>query len=220
MTLSLAPGISFCTVDETRVFLDRNRDRYFALGVEANSAFDSLGSSKESASSASLAHLVQTGILADDPFGGCPRPCRAVETHTSPLDDDPHPSAPLLSAIISAASIRRATIELKLRGFARICDSVAAATPHPRDSRVLDYHQATRIAARFSRAVRLTGAFEQCLPIAIATVRFCRRRNYDAQFVIGVKTRPFQAHAWVSARGIVITDRSSTAALFTPILTL
>ncbi|WP_066588427.1 lasso peptide biosynthesis B2 protein [Sphingomonas pruni] len=203
------------------MFLDRNRDRYFSLGETADAAFDSLGSSGRGAAlEAGLAKLVEAGILVEDPFGDFPRPCPPISVHTSPLDDDPHLAAPLIGAVLGAASIQRATIELKLRGFARLCDSVAAAAPPPRGARSLDPHAATRIAARFARAVRLTGAFEQCLPIAIATVRFCRGRHYDAQLVIGVKTRPFQAHAWVSAQGMILTDRTSTAKLFTPILIL
>jgi hypothetical protein len=38
--------------------------------------------------------------------------------------------------------------------------------------------------------------------------------------VIGVKLRPFQAHAWVVCDGSLISDPLATITPFTPILTL
>lgn len=220
MSLTLAPGISFCIADGARVFLDRNRDRYFSLGEAADAAFTSIGSRSGAGHSAQLDALLAAGILINDAHGECPRPCRSVELVSSPLDDDPHLAVAFFAALTSVASIRLAQRALSVHGLAGVCRNIEQFTVPARDARPIGPGDCTAIAARFARAKRIAGAYEQCLPIAIAMIRFCRGRRFAAQLVIGVRTRPFQAHAWVSTDGTVLTDQTAVAQQFTPILIL
>lgn len=221
MPLALAPDISFCTIDGTRIFLDRRRDRYFSLAPEADAAFAALEEQRAGAHHAArLAVLADGGVLVDDPCGEAPRPCPSVTIRSSPLDEDPHLPAPFLAALSSAAAIRAARRDLRARGFAHICQSVERLAAPARQARPMGANDLSATAGRIARATRIAGAFEQCLPLAVATIRFCRRRGFAAQFVIGVKLHPFQAHAWVSAGGSVLTDQSATVRQFTPILVL
>lgn len=222
MPLALAPGISFCELDGARIFLDRERDRYFSLGPEAAVAFATIGQRAPGSAedAAVLDRLVASGILVRDPHGEAPRPCRTIAVKSSPLDDDPHLPAATTAVLVAAQSISRAQIALKLFGFARACRSVADMAPGSRHAQAISPRVQAELAGRFAGAARLVGAFEKCLPTSLAMIRFCRGRDYDAQLVIGVKTRPFQAHAWVSTNGVVLTDTTETARQFTPILIL
>lgn len=221
MPLALAPGISFCSVEGTRIFLDRKRDRYFSFGPATDAAFDTLGTRNRTPEQKSrLQLLVESGILVDTQFGEAPRPCRTAPVTSSPLDDDPQLPATKRAVLVSAVAIRKARVLLKLRGFDHACQAIAALDPGRRHAIPIGAGEQAKIAGRFAAAARLAGAFERCLPISLAMARFCRLREYDVQFVIGVKTRPFQAHAWVSTDGVVLSDGTATTSQFTPILIL
>jgi len=63
----------------------------------------------------------------------------------------------------------------------------------------------------FRRAENLytaRGAPDDCLPRSLALFRFLRESGLPAEHVIGVRRRPFQAHAWVECEG----PRCSTTA--------
>jgi hypothetical protein len=61
------------------------------------------------------------------------------------------------------------------------------------------------------RAIQLTRRFDlrarlDCLPRALATFWVLGRQGYPVRFLMGVKKKPFGAHAWVMHGGRVITD--------------
>ncbi len=62
-----------------------------------------------------------------------------------------------------------------------------------------------RLGRRIERiGSRLRGG-EGCFPQAIASFALCRRHGHRPALVIGVKTRPFGAHAWVEVDGLAVT---------------
>jgi hypothetical protein len=75
-----------------------------------------------------------------------------------------------------------------------------------------------RVGAAFSRAAVMTNSLNECLAVSIAIVRRAIASGIDAQLVLGVKLRPFQAHAWAQAGPTLISDQFDTVACFTPIL--
>lgn len=221
MTLILAPGLSFCDAPGGRIFLDLVQDRYFCLGPAADAAFSAMvGSGKpDDEQRARLAALEQAGILVDDPFGACPRPCRQPPLLASPLDEDDlvRPSAARVLGTVWA--IRRAKLSLRWTSLATVCGRITALKErHAQDLRRGRPDELARIAAAVAASGRVVDTLDQCLPCSIAVMRQCLAANIAAQLSIGVKLHPFGAHAWVAADGIVLTDRLELVRPFTPLL--
>lgn len=62
-------------------------------------------------------------------------------------------------------------------------------------------------------------AHDYCLLDALILTSYLRSLGYSAIFVIGVRARPFQAHAWVQAGKWALDDCPETIQLFKPIFT-
>jgi len=220
MSLTLAPGISFVEQDGARVFLDLRRDRYFALGEPADSAFTALTRGKPNeAQQARLLKLVDENILIDLPFGENPRPCRQPALTASALDEMP-PTAPSRWRVLAAGrSIVCAKRRLKVRTLASNVERLQGLkTSLAADVRPACELEREAIAATFAAAGRLVPTLDQCLALSFAMARACLKSNLDTHLSIGVKLRPFEAHAWVSIEGIVVSDRLDNVRPFATIL--
>lgn len=57
----------------------------------------------------------------------------------------------------------------------------------------------------------------RCLPAALITSLFLRRKGIDTQVVFGVRSHPFEAHCWVERDGILLEDDADRVRAFTPI---
>lgn len=61
-------------------------------------------------------------------------------------------------------------------------------------------------------------AKNQCYFDCSVLTRFLKYHGYDAKWVFGVKTDPFEAHCWVQVEGVVMSDWQLNIYRFTPIL--
>ncbi len=223
MALSLAPGVTFCEVDGSRVFLDLNRDRYFSLGQGADAAFNALvrGHPPGDEEQQRLDMLTTAGLLARLPFGEAPRPCRPVPIDRAPLDEDIEVELARMRVAKSAIAFRLAKRSYQRRGlpyawsrFGRQKD-VRLSALRAGTARELD-----ELAYRFDAVGRMVGALNHCGPFSLAIAGACLAAGLKVDLVLGVKLRPFQAHAWAVAGRTLISDRLSTVSQFTPIAIL
>ena len=60
----------------------------------------------------------------------------------------------------------------------------------------------------------------QCLRNSLALLEFLAAYGVTATWIIGVHTRPFEAHAWVQQAGVVLNDTPDHVRRYTPILTV
>jgi hypothetical protein len=74
------------------------------------------------------------------------------------------------------------------------------------------------IAASFQTSSLFISFKDKCLPRSLALVRYLSKRGVLADLIIGVKMRPFAAHAWVEHRGFVLNDTVDGVQPYTPIL--
>jgi hypothetical protein len=220
MSFALAPGISFVEQDGDRVFLDLNRDRYFALGEPSNSAFTALTHGKpDHQQTVHLQKLVEDQLLVDVPYGDNPRPCRQPHISASALDTAAAARGSIVQMLLASWSIADAKRRLRTRSLAfnvRRLEHLKAMTA--RDVRRPGEGEREAIAAAFRAAGRMIATLDQCLALSFAMARHCLKRGLDTQFSIGVKLRPFEAHAWVSVEGTVVSDRLDNVRPFTTIL--
>lgn len=57
-----------------------------------------------------------------------------------------------------------------------------------------------------------------CLLDSVALLRFLGANGIDAQLVVGVRTRPFEAHCWVERNSVALNETVLRARSFTPIV--
>jgi hypothetical protein len=72
-------------------------------------------------------------------------------------------------------------------------------------------------AYRRARPIVMTSK-DRCLLDSLALIQFLASERLFPHWVIGVKTRPFGAHAWVQLGALVLNDRLERVRRFTPIL--
>lgn len=222
MSLTLAPGISFVEHAGERIFLDLYRDCYFALGPLADHAFTALTRGKpDEHQKAHLLGLVDRKILVDLPFGDNPRPCRQPNLIGSALDGVDMTPPSRWRILVASVSIMRAKRRLRARTLASNVERLRALkSASAADRRPPRAGECERIAAAFAAAGRWIATLDQCLALSFAMARTCLASGCDAQLTIGIKLRPFEAHAWVSIDGIVISDRLDNVRPFAAVLVI
>jgi len=218
MGLHLAPTLSYCHADAQRVFLDIGRDRYFCLGAACDAAFQAwaAGQPLSPEDSARLIGLAAQGILVETPGPDrLPTPCPALEAPRISLWDRAG-DATTLQTFGAYVRFKRAQILLATRGLAPSLSGVERAGRRSRMSRDA-YAQMQIVANAFRGAARYATTRLHCLPHAIAVAQSLAARGAPGRLVIGVRTRPFGAHAWVQVGDQVVNDSVDTVREFTPI---
>lgn len=97
-------------------------------------------------------------------------------------------------------------------------DIVQVARRHKPRSPKADIGALCRSAAVFARCLPLVPAQGECLFRSFMLLAFLRSQGFDATWVFGVRTWPFQAHCWLQAGEVVLDDVVDRIAPFTPIL--
>ncbi|MGH6616438.1 lasso peptide biosynthesis B2 protein [Sphingomonas sp.] len=218
MPYMLRAGLSFCAVEDRLLFLDLPADRYFCLSRAAESAFTHLyrGARLEPGDRTRLAGLARATLLVESdgaiPIAPCPAPPTAVASLLDSGIDRAHP-LDLSLALLHLSAVR---IELRLAGFARSIARLrrrkARRNAHPRCDRV------AAIATAFDAAGAFVSAHDRCLPRAIAITHRLLALGVMPDLVVAVQLAPFQAHAWVQWRDVLVNERVEVARQFTPIL--
>lgn len=220
MGFQLRTGISFCEVSDRLLFLDTVADRYFCLRPGAEHAFRNLVADRrmDDAGRQELDGMIQTGALVASEEHGAPLPFRASRQVSTSLLDAEDQKTSLLSCLSAMTAVTLARLSLQPGRLHRILRSLdLAKVPWPRSGRVdLDDIQAT--VSAFESSNRFMRSHDQCLPRSLAMARYLAARNLPAELIIGVKLRPFAAHAWVQAGPWLLNDRIDTIRAFTPIL--
>lgn len=219
MGFALREGITCCRIGERYVFLDTVSDRYFCLTRDADAAFHALVEGGVPAVGR-LAVLEARGVLLRD--GGDGRPS-AIERGPPPqrslLDLAQSRSHP--AAVVGALwRIARARAGVRRHGLDKVLTRLAAQKARVVLSGKPPGGDLAELAAAFEKTARIVRSHDQCLTRSIALAHLCLARGLLADLVIGVCLRPFGAHAWVEAPGLLVNDRFDTVRLYKPILAI
>nr|WP_286207875.1 lasso peptide biosynthesis B2 protein [Hephaestia sp. MAHUQ-44] len=140
---------------------------------------------------------------------------------SSILDRDDLPSPPLLATLHAAMRLRRAKAMLRHTSLAQMVRRFRLAKARLATAeRSATIDTALRLATAFQAAARLVDALDQCLPLSFALAHRALQHRLPVDMLIGVKLRPFEAHAWVQSEGTVLSDRLDAVQPYTPILAL
>jgi hypothetical protein len=220
MPVGLRPGVSFCEASGHLVFLDIEADRYFGLSANAETAFRRLLEGRPQTSRALSGDIfLESGLLVDEPDAFPVTPCGDITVARASLLDQPLPRVCLLATLRALIGLSAARLTLRVGGLARALRAVTA-----RKARLAarPAHPATleSQAAAFHRCALLVRSHDQCLARSLALVRALAAHGEAADLVIGVRVRPFSAHAWVQKDDLLLNESCDAVRGYTPILVL
>lgn len=215
MTLCLADGVHWCIANDRVVLLDLKADSYSCLPPAADQAWRKqwAGETLSASDAAALKDLVDTGVLVSGQTLLNPPSTQTVSR--SLLDEIDADTAPVsLEAawdqVLTACQLKTCSLFALIAGVRerKRAEPFAYTTTKSKQCDI----------ARFMASRRLVSRQSQCLRTSLALVSFLARRRCYPDLVIGVRMRPFAAHAWVQAADKVLNDAVDAVAPYTPIL--
>ncbi|PSJ42173.1 lasso peptide biosynthesis B2 protein [Allosphingosinicella deserti] len=215
----LRTGISFCDVGGRLLFLDTIADRYFCLGLDGEAAFRSLIVRRAPAQGegAALAGLLRSGLLVETGSDQVPCPFLPPDPPTGSLLDEAGARIRIRDVAAATAALALARRSLRRRGLhATLCRLAERKS----EADEVSVRRLGGMVAAFEYTARLARSHDQCLIRSIAAAQLFRRRNLPADLIIGVRLRPFAAHAWVQTGPWLVNDRVDTVNTYTPVLSL
>ncbi len=217
MGYALRPGVSFCEVDRSAIFLDLVADRYFCLGKPASAAFLEFVRCPltEIAPDWPAYGLVDQGVLLPIPGSTTLNACTGSPVSGTMFD---RRSGSAISLGVAEALCLRgaAEVALKVCGLDK-CMS-AAAQRRQCSVRIANRDLALCASKAFAGSALWRSRQQRCLSISFATVEWLLRRGCRVELILGVRLHPFQAHCWTQCDGILINDTVDAVRNFTPIL--
>jgi len=220
MGYRLRKGVSYCIAGGYTVFFDLPKCRYSALPRDIDVCFQALasGGSAHTERLADLANLVDSGLLVFEHALTTDVVCVPALPVASSLIDADRPSARVTGVLAAIAAQARASLNLKVHRLETIFANLKEVR-RPRGTPVLpSREQLCDICSSFYWSQRLISSGVKCLRRSVALAGFLSRRGIECSLVIGVRMRPFAAHAWVQHGDIVLNESLDEARRYTPIL--
>ncbi|MDC7693501.1 lasso peptide biosynthesis B2 protein [Asticcacaulis sp. DXS10W] len=219
MGYDLANGLSYCFVDGRAVFFDRTHNRYFASTPASADALSRLvaGDVLSAADEAELAALVEACVIRPRAQPGLTPPptLYSLPTRTVPAIDLPVAVTCGLSVFSTRMAVtlalRLLPLNLNLSGLASRKRRCASRTLAPKGA------PSPTLIHGFLGTRRLLSMSDKCLPTSLALCHFLLSHGYETDVVIGVRLRPFAAHAWVQRGEMLLSDVLDNVRPFTPI---
>lgn len=207
-----------CQVGNRIAFLDLPKDRYFCLPEAANDRL--------------LRRLAERPVylFADDlptelfeRWSGEDGALRLTAVRSPPAVDTSlcegrrEPASPIdvLEAVMRQRSAKK---RLQSQPLSTILGRLMARANRVRTTATSRKVQIGRIAAAYRASRLIVNNHDQCLQRSIAMLDTLSAQNLFPDLVIGVKFKPFAAHAWVQEGACVLNDEVDNVAAYTPIL--
>lgn len=221
MNYALRAGVHCCIANSQMAFLDVDRDVYFSLPMDVDEAVKRLihDAKPHETDEQLLRPLVSDGLLVESTerkiqVAPAVKPARSIFRHPFPRVSPGLAAAAFTCHLWTALTLRSAPMQ-------RIVKKLPTARPQmPLRSKHLARTDNSLLAhlSAFEATSGMISTQDQCVRSSVALVKFLRRRGYEASLFIGVRLRPFRAHAWVQSGDTVFNDELDDVLPFTPIL--
>lgn len=231
--LRLAAHVRACAHDGQVVLLDLQRSRYLGVGGRLAATLTPVvsgwpghdhrlhaGNSSQADTEALAAPLMRQGLITRDAAPPSARPALPEATQTLNVE-------PLIgTAPVGASRVFRflrsyasATASLRLRSLLSIANRVAARrVQRVTAGRVNHLPMGSAVAAYLQLRPLMFTAHDRCLQDSLTLLDFLAAEGWYPNWVIGVATQPFRAHAWVQTGDLVLSDLHENVRRYTPIL--
>jgi hypothetical protein len=221
MYYRLRDGLYHCLAGRRVIFLDLIHDRYFALPPACGITFQKLvsrrGEGFDGAHEA-LSLLIGRGNLIETlvPDGSL----SATFIHSVKTDHQARklPMAHIPTLVLALYWELTISIQLRRRPLSAVIERAAEIPFAERPDSAKTGSPMPRIVSAFEYTAFVFGRTNRCLARSLAMFSLCRARGIPVQFVIGVRSDPFAAHAWVQIDAAVLNDTAEQVNLYTPIL--
>lgn len=217
--------LAFCTFDNSVIFLDVRKDRYFALPKLGRDALSrTLASQYLAEADVPVASRLMTkGILETCSSDEVSPPITIARPRVSLVEIGSTGYSLNISHVCDVGySVGKIWASLRMRPFHSI---VGAVSKRRRSIEELggrtshsDRHE--MLASRFVRSRTMIPAKPVCLLDSLSLIDFLARHGVTADLVIGVTENPFSAHCWVQTDEALLNESIHRAREFTPILVL
>ena len=170
MNYSLRNDLSFCTAGDRVIFLDLRKDRYFALGADAQAIFDKLirRADLNPADSPKLADLVKAGLLNCDNEGSAVQPClRPPQPVASALETPPARSS-FADLLLVLWALLAASTALKFRSLLDVVQIIERRKAHAARNKAGASPEDPAALAALAAPAGLAGALQRTKLTSIA----------------------------------------------------
>jgi hypothetical protein len=230
--------VRVCPLLASTILLDLKRNRYFGIGTNETRALSTLALNWDQANGSAATverlapdaailmadALVEAGLLSRD----------APAERTACSGPPPDLSGVLTSAgheLSRGTSLRLAHIASFIAALAWTRRALRSRSLYSIACEVRDRKAAASGDFDECRAVELVGIFrrlrphtfaarDRCLFHSLALVRFMARHDVFPTWVIGVRAKPWGAHAWVQQGKLLLDASPEHVCEYTPILTV
>jgi len=235
----IPPHVRVCPLLASTILLDLERNRYFGIGSRETRALSTLALNWNEASSSGAAAveplaadaaiamadaLIDAGLLSRE----------APANRNSLCGTQPDLNGALTSAgheLSRETSLRPAHIAAFLGALAWTRRALRSRSLYSIAWEVRDRKGAAGGTFEAQRAIELVGLFrrlrphtfaarDRCLFHSLALVRFMSRHAVFPTWVIGVRAKPWGAHAWVQQDKLLLDANPEHVCEYTPILTV
>jgi hypothetical protein len=230
--------VRVCPLLASTILLDLKRNRYFGIGTNETRALSTLALNWDQANGSAATverlapdaailmadALIEAGLLSRDApaertaFGGPPPDLSGVLTSAGhELSRGTSLRLARIASFIAAlAWTRRALRSRSLYAIAcEVRDRKSAASGDFDECRAVELVDIFRRLRPHTFAAR-----DRCLFHSLALVRFMARHDVFPTWVIGVRARPWGAHAWVQQGKLLLDASPEQVCEYTPILTV
>lgn len=218
--LRLADHVRACVLSDQVVLLDLRRSKYLSIGLAHWERLN--GDARGNEDARLIDPLWRQGLLTRAPAQRHPRVSPRLPLPTDSLDVQGTMPCSAVGAgrtLRIAGAAAWAAAALRLRSLHHIADRVArravpSDTPHAHDEARLRDAVSAFVALR----PFLLTARDRCLHDSLALATCLAGEEIACRWVIGVRSRPFAAHAWVQSGGLVLNDLHENVRRYQPIL--
>lgn len=214
MGIALREGVSFCAAGGRHFFLDRSKNRYFALSNDDEIMFAAILDAESGAGSPIPLSISLASLLVDQPEGTVAPVLYATHPAVGIEDAWGAQENPLL-LVRAFWSFSTVKLTLTRMPVARLLDDLAAGKPDLNDDAV-DPDLLMQLATAFETLRSFAGQ-DQCLPLSLAFARCAYRLKQPVSIVFGITPRPFGAHCWIQSGNRILNDTLGRVEHFTPI---
>lgn len=216
----LRPGVTFCLIANRAIFLDIPANRYFCFDARAeDDAFGKLVQGREIdlADANSLRPHFASGLIVPVEGEQLPVACVIPAAVESIPDQNGRPKLQDLTLLatylfMARRMVRHGHLEKLLEGL----HTVRLAQRNRRNR--ISHQGLANCEASLLAVDRILRAHEQCLPRAAALYRYLSIKGHSPSLVVGVRLRPFGAHAWVQVDGFLVGDFPEIVRTYQPIV--